>query len=87
MNYLSTIYCIFWAVPTADQNQEGKGPHHPVVAVATRTMLVPNEENDRRLCEEQKTEYACAAVHADLSAKASNMFVILNHRSVMFPIK
>ena len=71
---------------TPDQNQAGKGVEQPVV-VLTRTMLVSDEENDRRLYEEQKTEDAYDAAHSALSANAGNMFVILFLWSVMFPFK
>ena len=50
-------------------------------------MLVFEEKTEKVHAHKRKKEYACVAAHFALSAKASNLFVALNCRSVMFPLK
>ena len=72
---------------STDETQAGKGPEHPVIVAAVRTVQVLEEENGWESYVEQKTEYVWAAVHSAFSAKASNTFVELNHRPPLFALK
>ena len=86
MKTICLLFHFFGSVPTTDQNQARKGAEHTVL-IAEKTMLVSDKENGQSLSGEQKTENSGPATHSALSAKADNMFVVLHHRPVMFPLQ